>query len=158
MTLVLLIAAGNVGNLLLMRGAGRQRELAVRVALGASRARIAGQLLAESFLLALAGGVAGVVLAYLGLRAIVASLPALALPRTEGLHIDSRVLGFSLLLCVVTTLLFGLVPALTFLAHEPRRRAQTERAANHLARRQPHARLLVAAKWLCRSFCSAVPG
>ena len=118
-TLVLLIAAGNVGNLLLMRGAGRQREIAVRVALGAGRARIAGQLLAESLLLSLAGSAAGVGLAYAGLRAIVASLPALALPRTEGLHVDARVLGFSLVLCMITTLLFGLAPALSFSRANP---------------------------------------
>jgi putative ABC transport system permease protein len=118
-TFVLLIAAGNVGNLLLMRGAGRVREISVRVALGASRARIIGQLLAESFLLSLAGGTMGVGLAYFGLRGIIVSLPALALPRIEGVHIDARVLGFSLILCVVTTLLFGIAPALTFSRSNP---------------------------------------
>jgi putative ABC transport system permease protein len=116
---VLLIAAGNVGSLLLMRGAGRQREIAVRVALGAGRARIAGQLLAESLLLSLAGGGLGVGLAFLGLHGIVASLPALALPRMESVQVDARVLGFSLFLCIVTTFLFGLAPALTFSRARP---------------------------------------
>jgi putative ABC transport system permease protein len=118
-TFVLLIAAGNVGNLLLMRGAGRQREIAVRAALGASRPRIVGQLLAESLLLALAGGALGIGLAFVGLRAIIASLPALALPRIDAVHVDARVLGFSLVLCIVTTLLFGLAPALTFSRANP---------------------------------------
>jgi len=111
-TLVLLIAAGNVANLLLMRGAERRRELAVRAALGAGRVRIALQLLAESLLLSVTGGVLGIALAFLGLRAIVASLPALALPRMDGVQLDWRVLIFSLALCLGTTLLFGLVPAL----------------------------------------------
>jgi putative ABC transport system permease protein len=111
-TLVLLIAAGNVANLLLMRGTQRTRELAVRAALGAGRARIAVQLLAESLLLSLAGGVPGLALAFLGLRAIAVSLPALGLPRVVGVHVDWRVLFFSLALCLAATFLFGLAPAL----------------------------------------------
>jgi putative ABC transport system permease protein len=118
-TFVLLIAAANVANLLLMRGAERRREIAVRAALGASRARIVGQLLAESFLLSAAGAAAGVALAWVGLRAILASLSALALPRVEAVSIDARVLGFAVALCVITTLLFGLTPALSFSRDNP---------------------------------------
>jgi putative ABC transport system permease protein len=111
-TLVLLIAAGNVANLLLMRGTQRRREIAVRAALGAGRGRIAIQLLAESLLLSLAGGALGITLAFFGLRAIVVSLPAFALPRMEGIQVDGRVLLFSVALCLGTTFLFGLAPAL----------------------------------------------
>lgn len=112
--LVLLIAAGNVASLLLMRGAERQREIALRAALGASRGRIASQLLVESLLLSLAGGLLGVGLAAAALRAITASLPALALPRMEGVQVDVRMLAFGFALSLLTTLLFGLGPALAF--------------------------------------------
>ena len=113
-TFVLLIAAGNVASLLLMRGTERQREIALRAALGASRFRIVSQLLTESLLLSLAGGVVGIGLAVFGLRAAVASLPALALPRLEGVGINPRVLAFSLALSFLTTLVFGLAPAMAF--------------------------------------------
>jgi len=113
-TFVLLIAAGNVANLLLMRGTQKRHELAVRAALGASRARIVGQLLAESVLLSFLGGILGVGLAYAGLRAIVTSLPALALPRMDGMQVNAQVLWFSVALCLATTLLFGPAPALAF--------------------------------------------
>src|SRR6202142_4155394 len=117
---LLLIATGNVANLLLMRGTQRRREIAVRAALGASRSRIASQLLAESLLLSIGGGAVGIVLAIFGLRAIVHSLPSLALPRVEGTHFDLRVLGFSAALTLVTTVLFSLVPAVSFSRADPR--------------------------------------
>ena len=108
---VLLIACANVASLMLSRAAFRSREFAVRAALGAARRRIIGQLLPESLLLAIAGGVLGVLLAFLSLRGV-AGLTALRLPRIGEIHIDGSVLGFAVLVSAVTGLLFGLAPAL----------------------------------------------
>jgi putative ABC transport system permease protein len=109
---VLLIACANVANLLLMRGATRQREIAVRNALGASRGRVLGQLLTESTLLSLSGSIAGILLATLGVRALLALAPAAGVPRLDEIHIDAGVLTFALVLGALMGILFGLVPAL----------------------------------------------
>ncbi len=109
--LVLLIAAANVGSLMLARGTGRIRELAIRGALGAGRPRLIRQLLVESLVLALLGGALGLLLAWVAMQVLAANRPA-SLPDHVALVLNVRVLLFSLGASVACALLFGLVPAL----------------------------------------------
>src|SRR6185503_12829273 len=110
---VLLIACVNVANLLLVRGAERQREFAIRRALGAERFRLLRQTLTESLLLVLIGGVTGVLLA----SWLVKLMPALSsakIPRVEQVSVDLRVVLFALGVSVLTAVIFGLVPVIQF--------------------------------------------
>jgi putative ABC transport system permease protein len=109
-TLVLLIACANVANLLLTRATGRQKEVAVRTALGASWQRLVRQLLTESLLLSVIGGAAGLLIAW-GALQIVRSINPGNIPRLDAISLDGTVLGFTFLVSVVTGLLFGLAPA-----------------------------------------------
>jgi putative ABC transport system permease protein len=110
-TFVLLLACGNVVNLLLARNESRRREISIRAALGASASRIRRQLLTESALLAIASGALGVISAAWSLKMIVSAFPA-NIPRINEIRVDGTALAFSVLLASVTTILFGLLPAL----------------------------------------------
>jgi putative ABC transport system permease protein len=111
---VLLIACANVANLLLARATGRKREIAIRAAVGAGRGRIVRQLLTESALLSLAGGVVGLAAGYVGIRAILRVSPGNIpmIPRGSSVGMDWRIVAFTLSLSLVTGILFGLIPAL----------------------------------------------
>lgn len=120
--LVLVLACVNVTNLLLARGAQRRGEFAMRAALGAARGRLVRQLLTESVLLSLAGGLLGLLIAYIGVRALIALSPP-GLPRVAAIHIDAPVFVFALVVTTLVGLAIGLVPAL------------------HASRSDPHAAL-----------------
>jgi putative ABC transport system permease protein len=116
--LVLLIACGNVVNLLLARGTGRQRELSIRAAMGATRARLARQLLFESCLIAVLAAGIGVAISFAAVRLLVALGPA-SVPRLDELSIDGTVLAFALGVALTTMIAFGLLPAIQAARQDP---------------------------------------
>ncbi len=108
---VMLIVCANLSNLLLARGATRKKEIAIRTAMGAGRGRLIGQMLTESLVLSCCGAALGLVLAFVGTRAL-AHLTSVSIPLLSDVRIDGSVLGFTLVAALLTGLLFGLVPAL----------------------------------------------
>jgi predicted permease len=136
--MLLLIACGNVGGLLLSRATARERELAIRAAVGAERARLLRQLLTEHLVLAFAGGVAGLGLVFLGVGALRSF--ATNIPRAADVAIDARVLAFTFATCVAATILFGLLPAWRASNADPQR-ALTESARTFSGASRHHAAL-----------------
>ena len=116
--LVLVIACANVANLLLSKAVSRRREVAVRLSLGASRARLIRQLLTESLLLALMAGVAGIAMAYWSMNVIMAFVPPVDMPFDLGLRMDGTTLLFAVAVSMITGLVFGLAPALQTSSNE----------------------------------------
>lgn len=135
---VLLIACANVASMLLARGIEREKEIAIRAALGAPRGRIIQQLLTESVLLSLAGGVLGLMLAAWGVRAMIPFIPA-DTPRMDGMGMDGRVVAITLAISFLTGILFGVTPALRASRvnlmkslRDPTGRAMASRRGRHL--------------------------
>jgi predicted permease len=139
---VMLIACANVTNLLLVRVEARQQELAVRAALGAGWMRIVRGLLIESAMLGLMGGLAGIALAYAGVRFLVAMGPS-NLPRLSEISLDARTLGFTFVLSVLSSLMFGLVPALKYAGPWSRSTLRSEGRTMSVSRERHRARNLL---------------
>lgn len=135
--MVLLIACANAANLLLARASARQRELAVRLAMGAPRMRVMRQLLTESLMISTIGGALGLALALGGVRALVSLLPA-DFPRAHDIHVSGPVFAFTFLVSVITGVLFGLAPAMQAARLDPRqglaKSTRTTTASGHQSR------------------------
>ena len=116
--LLLLIGCGNVANLMLARATGREKEFAVRAVLGAGRLRLVRQLLVESLILAMGGAALGTLLAWGGLKSIVAAMPGDTIPTEAVIELNGTVLVFTLCVAVLTALIFGLAPALQVGRHD----------------------------------------
>jgi predicted permease len=146
---VLLIGCVNLANLQLARAVSRERELAVRAALGAGRDRLVGSALADSFVLALIGGTLGILLSFVGVRLFIAAAP-LGLPRLSTIHVSWPVLLAAAALSILTAIFFGLLPALRSMRVDPQSAMQTSSTRVSSGRESQRTRhLLVAAEVAC---------
>ena len=143
-TLLLLIACGNVANLLLARAATREGEMAIRISIGATRGRLIRQLLTESVLLGLTGGVFGIGLAYVGVRAVIALMPEYSIPHEAAIALNWPVLWFALGVSVLTGAIFGLAPAVHSSAETQAETLRDTGRGTGARRRRLHDALMVA--------------
>lgn len=144
-SLLLVIACVNVASLMLARSTVREREVAIRAAIGATRARLVRQFLTESALLALLGSIAGVVLAVAGVRLLVTATPV-PIPRLDEVALDARVLGFALAVAAATAIGFGLLPALFLSSVDSQQTLKESTRTTTSRRRERTRRLLVVAE------------
>ena len=143
--LLLVIACVNVASLMLARSTVREREVAIRAAIGATRARLVRQFLTESALLAMLGSIAGVVLAVAGVRLLVTATPV-PIPRLDEVALDARVLGFALAVAAATAIGFGLLPALFLSSVDSQQTLKESTRTTTSRRRERTRRLLVVAE------------
>ena len=153
--LVLLIACANVANLLLARAAARNREFAIRSALGANRTHVARQLMTESVILSLAGGSLGIAIAFFGIKSVLVAMPDV-LPRSEDVRVNAAVLLYTLTVSLLVGILFGLAPALK--AGAPIRKHRSREGGRSSPSSIDGLRAVSSlSKWRSRSCCSSAP-